>query len=92
MKLSRKNLPDGRIEVTMKNVSGKIAFFNRLQLRDADNEPVSGTIYSDNFISILPRESVTVVITPGNSTASKDNERLTVFHEGWNSGEHLLSK
>ena len=92
VKLSRKNLPDGRIEVTLKNVSGKIAFFNRLQLRDADNEPVSGTIYSDNFITILPRESVTVVITPGNSAASKDNGRLTVFHEGWNSGEHLLSK
>ena len=33
VKISRKDLPDSSIEATLKNTSGKIAFFNLLQLR-----------------------------------------------------------
>ena len=86
VRITRKDLPDGRIEVTMKNTTSKIAFFNRLQLRDSYDEPVHGTMYSDNFITLLPRESKTIVITPGSSTV----KTLKVFHEGWNSGSSVF--
>ena len=92
VRVSRKDLPDGNIEVTIKNKSVKIAFFNRLQLQDDSGDPVPGTMYSDNFITLLPRETMTVIIKPGTAAASKDLGKLTVCHEGWNSGEHLITK
>jgi hypothetical protein len=89
VRITRKDLADGRIEVTMKNTSSKIAFFNRLQLRNSDGEPVHGTQYSDNFITLLPKESKTVVIKPSPSMSSGTGT-LKVFHEGWNSGSSVF--
>jgi hypothetical protein len=82
VKLTRRNLPDGSIEVILKNTSSKIAFFNRLQLRDKSGEPVHGTMYSDNFVTLLPRSSKTIVIKP----ASGQPGDFKVYFEGWNSG------
>ena len=79
VKMRRKNLPDGRLEVTLKNTSSRIAFFNRLQLRDQDGNPIHGTLYSDNFITLLPHQSKTVCLVPGASARSCE-----VFLEGWN--------
>ena len=86
VRLARKDLPDGSIEVTLKNTSGKIAFFNRLQLRNTDGTPIHGTMYSDNFITLMPHSSRTIIITPGEN-AGRD---LNIFFEGWNSGSRNL--
>ena len=82
VRLTKRNLPDGKIEVTLKNTSGKIAFFNRLQLRNENGDPVHGTTYSDNFITLMPRSSRTIVITTGGNAGGN----LNIFFEGWNSG------
>ena len=86
VRLTRKDLPDGSVEVTIKNTSGRIAFFNRLQLRGMDDEPVCGSMYSDNFFTLLPRTSKKVVIKPA-AGATGD---LKVFFEGLNSGTRTL--
>lgn len=78
--LSRRTLPDGRIEVTVRNRSSRIAFFNRMQLRDGAGLSVRGTVYSDNFFTLLPHESKTVLLTPGHKSDS-----FKVYFEGWNS-------
>ena len=92
VRVTRKDLADGSIEVTLKNTSGKIAFFNRLQLRNSDGEPVHGTMYSDNFITLLPNASRTITIKPTASTgsASEGIGKLKVFFEGWNSGTNVF--
>ena len=76
---------DGSIKVTLKNTSGRIAFFNRLQLRDAAGEPMSGTIYSDNFFTILPHKTMTVTLTPDREGAA------SLLVEGWNSALSVFS-
>ena len=86
VRLARKDLPDGSIEVTLKNTSGKIAFFNRLQLRDPDGAPIHGTMYSDNFVTLMPHSSRTIIITPGDNAGGN----LNIFFEGWNSGSRNL--
>ena len=78
LSIKTQTLPDGSIRVALKNTTGRIAFFNRLQLRDAEGEPMSGTLYSDNFFTILPHKTVTVTLTPGREGASK------LLVEGWN--------
>ena len=86
VKVTRKDLSDGSVEVTVKNTSGRIAFFNRLQLRGLDGEPVSGSFYSDNFFTLMPKTSKTVVIKP----AAGATGGFKVFFEGWNSGSRTL--
>lgn len=81
VRLTKKEKPDGSIEVMLKNTSGKIAFFNRLQLRDSSGEPVHGTMYSDNFITLMPHSSKTIVIKP----AASSRGDFKLFFEGWNS-------
>lgn len=76
---------DGSIKVTLKNTSGRIAFFNRLQLRDAAGEPMSGTIYSDNFFTILPHRTMTVTLSPDREGAAK------LMVEGWNTALSVFS-
>ena len=79
VKMTRKDLPDGRISITLKNTSGRIAFFNRLQLRDAEGEPVHGTMYSDNFVTLLPHMEKTIIITPPDGEG-----KYQIFKESWN--------
>ncbi|MBP5301842.1 MAG: glycoside hydrolase family 2 [Bacteroidales bacterium] len=75
---------DGTIEVVLKNTSGRIAFFNRLQLRDSEGEPMSGTIYSDNFFTILPHKTMIVTLTPDREGAA------SLLVEGWNTARSEL--
>ncbi len=86
VRLTRRDLPDGGVEVTVRNTSGRIAFFNRLQLRDQKGEPVSGSMYSDNFFTLLPKASKTVVIRPADGRTGV----FKIFFEGWNSGSKTL--
>lgn len=69
------------VDITLRNVSGSIAFFNQLQLLDRDLSPVRPSFYTDNFFSLLPGESKCVTI----ETAIKNlscNPVLVV--KGWN--------
>lgn len=69
------------VDITLKNVSGSIAFFNQLQFLDERLKPVRPSFYTDNFFSLLPGESKSVTI----ETAAKnlpDNPVLVV--RGWN--------
>ena len=86
VKVTKRVLPGGTIEVVLKNTSSKIAFFNRLQLRDSSGEPVSGTIYSDNFVTLLPKTSKTITIKPAVGSPAT----TSVYFEGWNSPSVVL--
>ncbi len=86
VKVIKRVLPDGDIEVIMKNTSSKIAFFNRLQLRDGSGNPIHGTMYSDNFVTLLPKTSKTITIKP----AACSPAAAKVYFEGWNSGSKTL--
>lgn len=48
--------------VQLKNNSGRISFFNRIQLYGEDGKPVRPSFYSDNFITLMPGETRTVTI------------------------------
>ena len=68
-------------DVTVKNVSRRIAFFNQLQFLDVDGVPVRPSFYSDNFFSLLPGEVKTVTI----ETAEQNLEKgLVLKVKGWN--------
>ena len=74
---------NGRLyaDVTVKNTSRRIAFFNQLQFLDADGAPVRPSFYSDNFFSLLPGETKTVTI----DTAEQNlNNGLVLKVKGWN--------
>lgn len=71
------------IDITLKNTSSSIAFFNQLQLlNNNDMKPVRPSFYTDNFFSLIPGESKSVTI----ETASKNiNEiRPLLVVKGWN--------
>ncbi|MBO4282746.1 MAG: glycoside hydrolase family 2, partial [Bacteroidales bacterium] len=76
------------VEVTVKNNSKNIAFFNQLHLFGTDNQPIRGAFYSDNFFTLLPGESKTVIIDcPLHRISSKE---LTLKVSGWNVPEQVL--
>jgi len=66
------------VEVTVSNVSGRIAFFNQLHLFGEDSRPVCPAFYSDNFFTLMPGERKTVTI----ETSGKGSELQL---SGWNS-------
>lgn len=68
-------------DVTLRNPTSKIAFFNRLQLTDAERHPVRPSFYSDNYFTLLPGESTTVTIE---TAADMAPENLDVTVSGWN--------
>lgn len=74
---------DGRhyLEVKLKNTTSKLAFFIQLQLLDEAGKPVRPSFYTDNFFSLLPNESKTVVI----DTSLEDMPSLaSIVIKGWN--------
>lgn len=50
------------VDVTVKNVSKSIAFFNQLQFLDQTLKPIRPSFYTDNFFSLLPGETKSVTI------------------------------
>lgn len=74
---------NGRLfaDVTVKNISRRIAFFNQLQFLDADGAPVRPSFYSDNFFSLLPGEKKTVTI---DTEEQNLNNGLVLKIKGWN--------
>ena len=76
------------VEVTVRNNSKQIAFFNQLHLFGTDNQPIRGAFYSDNFFTLLPGESKTVTIDCPLYLVS--GKGLTLKVSGWNVPEQLL--
>lgn len=50
------------VDVTIRNMSNSIAFFNQLQFLNPDLKPIRPSFYTDNFFSLMPGESKTVII------------------------------
>lgn len=84
VKLSHKTRSDnGRyyVDITVKNVSRSIAFFNQLQLLDGRMSPIRPSFYTDNFFSLMPGEKKTVTI----ETSEALTEQGAVLKlKGWN--------
>lgn len=72
------------VDVTVRNVSGRIAFFNQLHLFDASMTPVRPAFYSDNFFTLMPGESKSVTIE-----TSGEGSILTL--SGWNSSARTIN-
>ena len=74
-------------DVTLKNSSGKIAFFNEVLLLGDDGLPVPYTFTTDNYFTLLPGESQTVTL----EIAREDAPARPLIHvEGWNVAEKIL--
>ena len=74
-------------DVTLKNSSGKIAFFNEVLLLGDDGLPVPYTFTTDNYFTLLPGESQTVTL----EIAREDAPVRPLIHvEGWNVAEKIL--
>ena len=74
-------------DVTLKNTSGRIAFFNEVLLLGDDGLPVPYTFTTDNYFTLLPGESQTVTL----EIARTDAPSKPVIHvEGWNVREKVL--
>lgn len=69
------------IKAEIKNTSSTLAFFTQLQLLDENKKPVRPSFYTDNFFSLLPGESKTILI----ETAIEDMpSKPTFVVKGWN--------
>ena len=71
-------------DVTLKNVSRKIAFFNEVLLLGDDGLPVPYTFTSDNYFTLLPGASRTVTLEISRADAPA---RPRIHLEGWNVAE-----
>ncbi|RGX77738.1 glycoside hydrolase family 2 protein [Bacteroides stercorirosoris] len=74
---------DGRyfVDITLKNTSNGIAFFNQLQFLNAKMSPIRPSFYSDNFFSLVPGEKKTVTIE---TAEEKLAEGAILALKGWN--------
>lgn len=84
VKLSHKTRSDnGRyyVDITVKNVSRSIAFFNQLQLLDARMSPIRPSFYTDNFFSLMPGEKKTVTIE---TSEALTDQGAVLKLKGWN--------
>ena len=74
-------------DVTLKNTSRRIAFFNEVLLLGDDGLPVPYTFTTDNYFTLLPGASQTVTL----EIARADAPSGPVIHvEGWNVAETSL--
>jgi hypothetical protein len=80
------------VDITMKNISGSIAFFNQIQLLDTKYSPIRPSFYTDNFFSLLPGESKSVTIETEEKNLDGSVPLLVI--KGWNmeKKEYRISK
>ncbi len=78
-------IKDGEIKLTLSNPADKpVAFFNRVSLIDPKTQQrILPTFYTDNYISILPDESKTIIINYTQTSVIP-----VVEINGWNTGKH----
>ena len=71
------------LDVTVRNPSNNIALMTHLQLRrKSTGERVLPVYYSDNYVSLVPKDSKTITIEAATADL-KDDKPLVVF-DGWN--------
>ena len=81
------------VEVTIRNNSRNIAFFNQLHLLDENRQPIRPAFYSENFFTLMPGESKTIridneLIGVPNRQTSANGCYLKV--SGWNVPEQVI--
>ena len=87
VKIAAKQLAKDKISVTLTNpANAPVAFFNRLALVNPNTQQrLLPVFYSDNYVSVLPGESTTVVM---DYTSGGPMPLVSV--EGWNVERQLL--
>lgn len=95
MKISRavasaKQIGKGKIEVKISNpANGPVSFFNRFSLvKAATKKRILPVFYSDNYVSVLPGESKTLLL---DYTPSDSNKDILVSLQGWNGEEQFIA-
>jgi hypothetical protein len=78
-------IKDGEIKLMLSNPADKpVAFFNRVSLIDPKTQQrILPTFYNDNYVSVLPGESKTVIID-----YTQTSVEPVVEVNGWNTGKH----
>ena len=69
------------VDITLKNTSNQIAFFNQLQFLNAKMSPIRPSFYTDNFFTLLPGEQKVVTIE---TAKEKLNDGAVLALKGWN--------
>lgn len=69
------------VDITLRNTSGQIAFFNQLQFLNSKMSPIRPSFYTDNFFSLMPGEKKTVTIE---TAKEKLSEGVALVLKGWN--------
>lgn len=69
------------VDITLKNNSNQIAFFNQLQFLNSKMSPIRPSFYTNNFFSLMPGEKKTVTIEIAKGKL-KDGAVLAL--KGWN--------
>ena len=85
MDVKATHVNSNQIQLTLSNPADKpVAFFNRVSLIDSKTkERILPTFYSDNYVSVLPDESKTIIIDYNDSSVVP-----AIEVEGWNTGKH----
>lgn len=69
------------VDVTLKNRSSRIAFFNQIELLDKDGKHVKPSFYTDNFFCLTPHAQKTVTIeTSSRYTGNGVDLRVSGFN------------
>ena len=72
-----------RLEVTLRNPTAAVALMSHLQLRrQSSGQRVLPVFYSDNYVSLLPKETKTVILEA--AAADLKGDQPLVVLDGWN--------
>ena len=69
------------VDITLRNTSSQIAFFNQLQFLNSMMSPIRPSFYTDNFFSLMPGEKKTVTIE---TAKGKLKNGAVLVLKGWN--------
>jgi len=61
---------EGKWKVTLENKADVPAFFVRLNLEDAEGEDINPVFWSDNYVTLWPKEKLVVEVSAGNGAAT----------------------
>ncbi|MFI2742116.1 glycosyl hydrolase 2 galactose-binding domain-containing protein [Zhouia sp. PK063] len=82
-----KKISETEVELTLKNSSKEISFFNRISLIDKKTKQrLLPTFYSDNYVSILPGEEKKIIL----SYKDLNPQNNLIEIEGWNTSSFSI--
>jgi mannosylglycoprotein endo-beta-mannosidase len=90
--VSTRVLGNGKVEATITNAAGNpVAFFNRLSLiNPATGKRVLPVFYDDNYVSVLPGASKTIVMEYDPATSGLNGRAPLLTVNGWNVAEQKI--